>query len=98
MKIEDLRPGMLLKPIEGYMWVEIPWRGSSGDVVGHYIRVSTDRYKPAPEELARKEKVLYLGDSISTGMLPTPGKQVVLAWGKKMTIDPSSWRHICCVD
>lgn len=95
MKIEELTPGMLLKPITGYVWVEIPWKGSSGEVVGSYIKVCTDRYNPTPEEAVRRERVLYLGDSSLTGVMPTPGKQVVLAWGSKMTIDPASWRFIC---
>lgn len=94
MKIADLVPGTLLQPVDGFAWVVTPWRGSGGDVVGSYLKVASSRYSPSAEEEIRDDKVLYLGDTLSTTAMPTPGKQVVLAWGEKMTIDPMSWRNI----
>ena len=94
MKIEELAPGMLLEPVSGYVWAETPWRGSAGDVVANYLRVVTERYQPDEETVLRSENVLYLGSSESTSTPPTPGRQVVLAWGKKMTVDPARWRYI----
>jgi hypothetical protein len=94
VKIKDLQPGMLLRPMDGYTWVVVPWKGADGTIVGQYLKVVSDRYKPSPEELTKKDDVLYLGDSSS---LPTPGRQVVLAWGKKMTIDSSGWRFISSI-
>ena len=94
LKIKELIPGMLLKPIDGFVWEVVPWKGSSGDVVGNFLRVCSERYQVDDNITTRSEGVLYLGTSDSTSTLPTPGRQVVLAWGKKMTIDPSSWRNI----
>ncbi len=95
MKIEDLAPGMLLQPTHGYVWLETPWRGSTGDVVGCYLQAVSERYQPADENtVIRTENVLYLGTSDNSSSPPTPGRQVVLAWGKKMTVDPNSWRNI----
>lgn len=94
MKIKDLQPGMLLRPDNGYMWVVVPWKGTDGKVVGEYLKVISDRYNPSPGEVVRRENVLYLGDSSTASGLPTPGRQLVLAWGHKMTVDPSSWRFI----
>ena len=45
-------------------------------------------------EMVRKEPVLYLGTNSQTITASTPGNQVVLAWGKKMTVDPYSWAKI----
>lgn len=94
MKIKDLVPGTLLQPEDGFIWVVTPWRGSGGDVVGNYLKVVSLRYVPSIEEEIRDEKVLFLGDTSTTRVSSTPGKQVVLAWGEKMTIDPASWRNI----
>ena len=95
MKIDQLTPGMLLQPVEGYVWLETPWRGSSGDIVGCYLQTVTERYQPTEEGARVKtENVLYLGTSDHAKSPPTPGRQVVLAWGKKMTVDPGSWRNI----
>lgn len=93
MKIKDLRPGFLLRPKDGFVWVITPWRGTGGVYVGSYLRVVNERYNPAGEEKTKTDNVLYLGDASSTPV-NTPGKQVVLAWGEKMTVDPMSWRNI----
>lgn len=96
MRINELEPGMLLKPQDGHVWVEVPWRGSDGTVVGHYIKVMSSRYQPAENEEIRNENVLYLGDT-TRETLPTPGRQIVLAWGRKMTVEPGSWRLIASI-
>ena len=94
VKVEDLAPGLLLEPAEGYLWLEVPWSGSNGNIVGNYLQVVSERYQPASSEKLRDERVLYLGTADATGTIPTPGRQVVLAWGKKMTVNPTCWRHI----
>ena len=94
MKVGNLAPGVLLEPIKGYRWLEVPWSGSSGSVIGTYLQVVSERYTPADSETLRDERVLYLGHADKTGTISTPGRQVVLAWGKKMTVDPTCWRHI----
>ena len=94
MKIVDLVPGMLLKPVAGYVWTEVPWTGTTGSIIGYYLRVVSARAILDEEQAHRNESVLYLGTTDRTSAQPTPGKQVVLAWGKKLTIDSTSWRHI----
>jgi hypothetical protein len=93
LKIKDLHPGSLLCPKDGFVWVITPWRGTGGAHVGSYLRVVSERYNPATEEETKKDNVLYLGNASSIPVT-TPGKQVVLAWGEKMTVDPMSWRNI----
>lgn len=94
VKISNLLPGMLLKPAQGYAWVEVPWTGATGEVIGYYLQVVSIRSTVIDREGFRNESVLYLGTTDITPVKATPGKQVVLARGKKMTIDPKSWRHI----
>ena len=94
VKIADLIPGMLLKPVAGYAWVETPWRGTTGKVIGHYLCVVSERATLGKDQISRNDPVLYLGTADSTSTHHTPGKQVVLAWGKKLTISSNSWRHI----
>lgn len=84
---------MLLEPVQGYSWLEVPWTGSSGEFLGNYLKAVLSRAHTDHLEL-RSESVLYLGTIDGTVSQATPGKQVVLAWGKKLTIDPQSWRHI----
>ena len=94
VKIAQLAPGMLLEPVAGYVWAETPWRGSEGKVVGTYLQVVSERMSPPENAIIRNEVVLYLGTTDLTSTIPTPGRQVVLAWGKKLTVDPTSWRNI----
>ena len=94
MKINELIPGMLLQPHEGYVWLVVPWKGSDGVVVGHYLKVVSERYSGTEDTEARIENVLFLGDASTLPKVATPGRQVVLAWGEKMTVDPSSWKRI----
>lgn len=94
MKVSDLHAGLLLEPKNQYAWAEIPWRGTDGQIVANYLVVVDKNCKPEDCELLRKEPVLYLGTNSQTIAASTPGNQVVLAWGKKMTIDPHSWRNI----
>ena len=93
MKIKDLHPGSLLCPKERFVWVITPWKGIGGVHVGSYLRVVNEKYNPSAGEETKIDNVLYLGDTSSTPV-NTPGKQVVLAWGEKMTVDPMSWRNI----
>ena len=83
MKITQLAPGMLLEPAQGYVWAETPWKGSEGKVIGCYLQVLSNRACVPEDVTVRSEGVLYLGTTESTSTLPTPGRQVVLAWGKK---------------
>jgi len=94
VKVQKLVPGVLLEPETGYVWAEVPWRGSSGTVIGNYLLVVSERAQLPEEVTVRTESVLYLGTTDTTTSVHTPGRQVVLAWGKKMTVDPSSWRNI----
>ena len=95
MKVSHLHAGMLLKPINGYCWAELPWRGTDGSVIGHYLTVIKKEDEPHDCITCKIEPILYLGTTNQTVLVaPTPGSQVALAWGKKMTIDPHSWRKI----
>lgn len=94
MKISELVQGMLLQPHEGFVWLVVPWKGSDGVVVGHYLKVVSERHPEALEAETRSENVLFLGDASKLSKVMTPGRQVVLAWGEKMTVDPASWKHI----
>ena len=85
---------MLLKPATGYAWIEVPWKGATGEVIGCYLCVVSVRAILGEGLALRDESVLYLGTTDSTSTRSTPGKQVVLAWGKKLTVDSRSWRHI----
>lgn len=93
MRVSELVPGTLIEPIDGYAWLEVPWTGSSGELIGNYLQAVSVRAK-TDDLYLRNESVLYLGTIDGTTSHATPGKQVVLAWGKKMTIDPQSWRYI----
>ena len=94
MKVSELHPGILLEPFDTCSWVEIPWRGTDGTIIAHYLVVIPDSEDLVDEPLRRKEPVLYLGTNSETICSPTPGNQVVLAWGKKMTVYPHSWSKI----
>lgn len=95
MRIADLVPGILIKPSPGHSWVEVTWAGVQSGESSQYLCVVSDRKKFLDEDSTfRNEPVLYLGTTETTSAPSTPGKQVVLAWGKKMTIDPKSWRYI----
>ncbi len=94
MKVSQLYAGMLLVPCPGFSWAEVPWNGADGSLTGNYLVVVPDDKKPVDCELLRTEPVLYLGTNSQSPSASTPGVQVVLAWGKKMTVDPHSWRYI----
>ena len=94
MKVSQLYAGMLLVPRPGFAWAEIPWNGTDGSLTANYLVVVPDNSKPKSCEMLRCEPVLYLGTNSQSVVAPTPGSQVVLAWGKKMTVDPTSWRNI----
>ena len=94
MKVSQLYAGMLLVPRVGFAWAEVPWNGTDGSLAANYLIVVPDDQKPKECELLRDEPVLYLGTNSHSISAPTPGSQVVLAWGKKMTVDPHSWRNI----
>ena len=94
MKISELIPGMLLQPQERCVWLIVPWTGSDGVVVGHYLKVVSERHSGDEGIETRIENVLFLGDDSTLPKIATPGRQVVLAWGEKMTVDPSSWKKI----
>jgi len=94
LKVKDLKQGMLLKPLEGYEWLEIPWRGLNGNVVGSFLEiVKVDSYNKSSES---QSPALYLGQTDDFGTFLTPGKQVVLFLDRKMTISPKCWRYITC--
>lgn len=94
MKVSDLNPGMLLEPSDEFLWAEIPWRGTDGSIIANYLVVVSGEEDVEEFEMVRKEPVLYLGTNSQTITASTPGNQVVLAWGKKMTVDPYSWAKI----
>lgn len=89
MKVSKLNVGMLLVPKPGYSWLEIPWNGTDGSTSCYLSTV-----RNGTETLQKSEPVLYLGTNLQSSVLPTPGSQVVLAWGSKMTVDPTAWRNI----
>ncbi len=94
MKVSQLCAGMLLVPRTGFSWAEVPWNGTDGSLTANYLVVVPKDAKPKNCEFLRDEPVLYLGTNNQSAVASTPGSQVVLAWGKKMTVDPHSWRHI----
>ncbi len=94
MRVKELTPGMLLIPTEGYSWFEIPWRGTEGVIVGYYLHVASSDSPPVGAKPARNEPVLYLGTADDSTPKVTPGRQVALAWGAELTIEPMSWKYI----
>ena len=94
MKVSQLYAGILLEPRKGFAWAEIPWNGTDGSFISNYLVVVAENNKPKNCEILRTEPVLYLGTNVHSAVSSTPGSQVVLAWGKKMTVDPNSWRNI----
>ena len=94
MKVSQLYAGMLLIPRPGFAWAEIPWNSADGSRSANYLVVVPNDSKPKECDILRDEPVLYLGTNLHSMSNVTPGSQVVLAWGKKMTVDPHSWRNI----
>lgn len=99
MRVSELEPGMLLEPLEGYSWYEIPWRGVDGKFVGYYLHVDLDNNSDMmarTDKPTRKEAVLYLGTADGSLPIVTPGRQRVMAWGEILTVEPLSWKRIHC--
>ena len=97
MRVRDLEPGMLLEPIEGHSWYEIPWRGVDGKFMAYYLHVEVDDHidmTARTDKPSRKEPVLYLGTADDSSVIVTPGRQRVLAWGETRTVAPLSWKKI----
>ena len=93
MKVSNLVPGMLLEPVQGYSWLEVPWTGSSGEFLGNYLKAVLSRAHTDHLEL-RSESVLYLGTIDGTVSQATPGKQVVLAFVLHEFVDLTCFRKI----
>ena len=85
MKIDDLRPGMLLKPKDGFCW----WFQSS-----QYMKVVSCLTVVRMGENTRTDNqaIIYLGPR--EGNTPTYGKQIVLWEGSKVSVNPAAWRNI----
>lgn len=99
MRVSNLQPGMLLEPIPGHMWYEIPWRGVDGEIVGYYLYVGEEDDSDMisrTDKPPRSEAVLYLGTADDSQPKVTPGRQRVLAWGEFLTVAPLSWKKIQC--
>ena len=97
MRVRELIPGMLLEPVEGCAWYEIPWRGAGGKIVGYYLHVEAEnstKMMTMTDKPARREAVLYLGTADESTPKVTPGRQRVLAWGETLTVEPLSWKWI----
>jgi len=85
MKISDLRPGMLLKPRDGFSW----WFQAS-----RYMKVVScltvvRNHDEIPEAC---QAIMYLGPRKEN--VPTYGKQIVLWDGSRVSVNPAAWRNI----
>ena len=99
MKVSELIPGVMLEPIEGFVWYEVPWRGYDGKIAGMYLRVAKEGGSVGYGESRGRAPVIYVGKlSRSADQdVQTPGRQRVLAWGEVLNVEPASWRHIAMV-
>ena len=96
MKVNDLRPGMLLEPKHGFSWYEVPWRGYDGKIAGYYLRVRPTGLPVKDSKHPHRTSVVYVGEAErnNDGHVHTPGRQRVLAWGDVLNIEPKSWKYI----
>jgi len=84
MKVDDLRPGMLLRPRDGFVW----WFKSSS-----YIKsVSCLTVLKNRDSHGSEQAIIYLGPR--EGDAPTYGKQIVLWEGTNVSVNPAAWRNI----
>ena len=96
MKVSELVPGIMLEPIEGFAWYEVPWRGYDGKIAGTYLRAAREGESLGYGKHCGRGPVVYVGKlSRSADQdVQTPGRQRVLAWGEVLNVEPASWRNI----
>lgn len=96
MKVSELIPGIMVEPIEGFAWYEVPWRGYDGKIAGTYLRVAREGGVLGYGDDRGRVPVIYVGKlSRSADQdVQTPGRQRVLAWGEVLNVEPASWRNI----
>lgn len=88
MRVSDLKTGMLLKPKDGFAW-----RLQKSVYLEKLFCLTVERcpLKPCDDVV-----VIYVGERESDNL--SYGKQIVLWEGKKISVNPSSWRSIIPVE
>ena len=98
MRVGELKPGMLVKPVQGMVWVLRPVRNEAPVL---YV-------EPADRETlyARTKKPIIIGDDPVLYLYALPyskriqesvsqwGARVVMCRGRVMSIDSYAWRRI----
>ena len=84
MKVRDLKPGMLLKPRDGFTW---RYQNSA-----YLDKIMCLTVVPCNTTACEEEVVMYVGERSSSPT--TYGKQIVLWQGEKISVNPSAWRCI----
>jgi|TARA_E500000331_G_C16810265_1_gene520509 hypothetical protein len=84
MKVADLKPGMLLRPKKGF-----EWRLQKSVYLDKMMCLTVER---CVGRICQDNVVIYVGERELDDM--SYGKQIVLWKGKKISVNPSSWRSI----
>lgn len=83
MKVKDLKPGMLLKPKDGFVW-----RYQKSAYLEKIMCLTVEPCNKRDED----QIVMYVGERSEDQT--TYGKQIVLWKGEKISVNPSAWRCI----
>lgn len=103
MKVSELKVGMLLEPIPGYIFLKMP---KNFHLEFNWVAVRSEDYVPwnhfsamttgaAPEAL--NCHALYIGNRKQAGVQPSQfdwSDRYVMIDGDLAAVEPSSWRHI----
>ena len=83
MKVKDLKPGMLLRPRDGFAWVS--QKSLTNNILCLSVRLCLTK-------VCDDDVVIYVGERDPSSA--TYGKQIVLWKGEKVSVNPSAWRVI----
>ena len=83
MKVKDLKPGMLLKPREGFAWFR------QGSLAGRPLCLTA---RVCESGFCEEDVAIYVG--VRDPSSATYGKQIVFWQGQNISINPSAWRVI----
>tara|TARA_R100000664_G_C2740141_1_gene128749 strand:- start:882 stop:1151 length:270 start_codon:yes stop_codon:yes gene_type:complete len=84
VRVKDLKPGMLLKPRDGFVWKK---QHSAYLTKIMCLTVSLDLVRDGDRDI-----VMYVGEREPGDT--SYGKQIVLWKGAKISVNPSAWRCI----
>ena len=98
MKVAELKVGMLLKPIPGYIFLKMP---KNFHLEFNWVAVRSEDYAPllggATGAQALDCHALYIGNRKQAGVQPSQfdwSNRYVMIDGVLAAVEPSSWRHI----